>query len=74
MSELKNEVVLTCRGCGRPVVCTHLSTAQADPEMKLLDEFIKNLQRIALCEHCNARRAYLAERGRGQELRNEFLY
>lgn len=62
MGQMATVPVFACRGCGRPVYATHLSTV-ADPDNKKLKMMMQGLSKIALCKHCKAQSDYFAQTG-----------
>lgn len=67
MSVMKTETVLRCYRCGAPVILKHLSTTQADPEGRILREFMRNVSKIALCDFHQKQRSWYASQGRSEE-------
>lgn len=66
MSVMKTSPVFYCRGCGKQLIAT-LNTTVPDVDGKLLFMFMKNLEKIALCKPCRAKRDYYASEGREDE-------
>lgn len=69
MGQMATVPVFACRGCGRPVYATHLSTKN-DPDNELLKKMMQGLSKIALCKHCKAQSDYFAQTGRLLPLNN----
>ena len=64
MSVMQTRPVFLCRRCKRPLVVTHLSTVQSDPDGTLLHDMMSNLHKIALCKHCQRQRNWYAQNDR----------
>jgi hypothetical protein len=64
MSVMQTEPVFLCRRCNRPLVVKHLSTTSADPDGRLLHEFMANLHKIAFCDLCRKQRNWYAANDR----------
>jgi len=56
--------VFFCRRCGRAVVVTLLATQRPDENGALLNEFMRNLSKIAYCREHRRQRNYYASIGR----------
>lgn len=67
MSEMKTRPVFRCKRCEKPVVATHLSTLEEDPEGKRLSQLMKVFFDIAYCESCLEAYNYYAREGRLDE-------
>lgn len=61
MSSLKNEIVIHCVRCLKPVIIKSLDTLKPDPEGTLLLDMAKKVSKIALCPLCQAKYNYEAE-------------
>ena len=68
MSQMNTVPVFKCRYCGTPVYVTGLKTSTPDPDGTKLEELMRGLQRIALCNSCRKKYNYLAERNRAHEM------
>ena len=66
MAQMATIPVYKCRRCGKPVYATHLST-QKDEGAKMLQAFMQNLQKIALCRECQRIYNWLAQQDRTDE-------
>jgi len=64
MSEMKNQAVLKCTRCGKPVILSKLATAEPDPELKLLHQLMKDIAKNILCPECQAQFNYNIEQQR----------
>ena len=68
MSQMSTTAVFRCKYCGRPVYVRELRTTQPDPDAKLLNSFMANLDKIAhICPRCRKKRQYYAKQGRVEE-------
>ena len=67
MSQMSTTAVLKCKYCGRPVYVTELRTSQPDPDAEMLNGFMKNLEKIAICPRCQRAYNYMAKEGRSDE-------
>ena len=67
MSQLNVKPVLLCRRCGRPLVVSHLSTTNPDPDGRELHALSQNISKIALCEFHRRQRDWYIMQGRGED-------
>lgn len=67
MSQMSTTAVLKCKYCGRPVYVTQLRTTKADPDAELLNEFMHNLNKLAMCRTCRKKYNYYSQQGRSEE-------
>lgn len=68
MSQMSTKAVFKCKYCGRPVYVPELRTTKPDPHGQLLDQFMKNLHKIAkVCPRCRNKLHYLQSQGREKE-------
>lgn len=67
MSEMKTVPVFKCNRCGRNVRVTHLSTAEPDYDGEQLFAMMRNLNKITLCNECQAKRNWMMRNGRQED-------
>ena len=68
MSQMSTVPVFKCMYCGRNVRVPELRTIRPDPEAELLNQFMRNLDKIAhICPECRKKRQYYASQGRVEE-------
>jgi len=67
MSTMSTQPVFMCRRCGRPVVVTLLQTTRPDPDGTQLEQLMKGLGKIALCDFHQAQKNYYASIGRSDD-------
>lgn len=64
MSRMSTKPVLHCVRCGGPVIIASLETYFPDEEGKVLFEWMRNLNKIAMCERCKGQYDLYAPQGR----------
>lgn len=69
MSQLSTMPVIRCSHCGRPIIVTHLSTAESDYNGEQLNKLLQNMGRNALCPACQRSYNYYASQGRTEDWR-----
>ena len=67
MSQMSTTPVFACRICKKPVVVTHLSTTNSDPQNELLLKLMKAVADAALCPFHRKQYEYYASQERGDE-------
>jgi len=67
MSQMSTTAVLKCKYCGKPVYVTDLRTLRPDPDAELLNEFMHNLNKLAICPKCQKKYNYYSSQGRSEE-------
>ena len=74
MSQMSTTAVFRCDYCGRPVYVRELRTTRPDPDGELLNDFMRNLGKIArICPACRKQMHYQGSQGRLDDfMRGEF--
>jgi hypothetical protein len=68
MSQMSTTAVFQCKYCFRPVYVSELRTTTPDPNGELLNEFMRNLDKIAhVCPECRKKLKYYESQGRADE-------
>lgn len=68
MSQLSTMPIFKCRVCGKPIILTKLCTTIPDEDCSLLNDMIKGIAKVAICDDCRKREIYLLENNRGDEI------